>query len=42
MKAGKQKQIQFTDAINEITKLLGEKNLDTYTLKDQFSEVDED
>ncbi len=44
MAAGKQKQIKFDNAIAEVTKLLGTKNLDTYTLKDQMgkTEVDED
>jgi histidyl-tRNA synthetase len=42
MAAGKQKQIPFEQAIPEVTKLLGEKNLDTYTLRDQLGEVDED
>ena len=38
MKAGKQKQIKFEKAIQEIIKLLGEDNLDTYTLKDHLGE----
>lgn len=36
MRAGKQKQIAFKDALPTIKKLLGEKNLDTYSLKDQM------
>lgn len=43
MRAGKQKQIPFEDAVKTIKKNLGEKNLDTYSLKDQLGEqVDED
>jgi histidyl-tRNA synthetase len=42
MAAGKQKEIKFKDALPTITKLLGEKNLDTYTLRDQMGETDED
>ena len=42
MKAGKQEEIKFKDAIPKILKLIGEDNLDTYTLRDQFVEVDED
>lgn len=42
MAAGKQKEIKYKDALPQITKLLGEKNLDTYTLKDQMGEADED
>ncbi len=42
MAAGKQKQIKFKDAIPMVTKLLGERNLDKYTLRDQFPDVDED
>ena len=34
MKAGKQKQIAFEDALPTIKKLLGAKNLDTYSLND--------
>lgn len=41
MAAGKQKQIPFVDAIPTILKQIGEKNLDTYTLRDKF-DVDED
>jgi len=36
MHAGKQKQIAFKDTLPTIKKLLGEKNLDTYSLKDQM------
>lgn len=42
MAAGKQKQIAFKDVIPTLVKLLGEKNLDTYTLRDQFKDTDED
>ncbi len=42
MEAGKQQEIKFKDAIPTILKLIGEENLDTYTLRDQFVEVDED
>jgi len=44
MKAGKQKQIAFKQVVPMIKKLLGERNLDTYTLKDQLGpgEVDDD
>ena len=38
MAAGKQKQIKFSEAIPQIIKLLGEKNLDTYTEKDRFED----
>ncbi len=38
MAAGKQKQIPFKDALKTIRKLIGEKNLDTYTLKDRMGE----
>ena len=41
MAAGKQKQIGFDEAILTVIKMLGEKNLDKYTLKDKF-EIDED
>lgn len=42
MKAGKQKQIPFGKAIPTIIKLLGEKNLDTYTMKDQLGAGESD
>lgn len=44
MRAGKQKQIPFKDAVSTVKKLLGEKNLDKYTLKDHLGaqEIDED
>lgn len=42
MKAGKQKQIKFEQAIPQVIKLLGEKNLDTYVLRDQLGETDDD
>ncbi len=38
MKAGKQKQIKYKDAIPQVIKLLGADNLDTYTLKDHLGE----
>ncbi len=41
MKAGKQKQIKFAQAIPMLLKLLGEDNLDAYTDRDQFP-TDED
>ena len=44
MKAGKQRQIGFDEAIPEIIKMLGKDNLDTYILRDHMGkgEVDED
>ncbi|MBI3332152.1 histidine--tRNA ligase [Candidatus Peregrinibacteria bacterium] len=42
MKAGKQKQMKYEQAIPEVIKLLGQENLDTYVLKDQMGETDED
>jgi len=42
MAAGKQKQIKFDDAVETVTQLLVEKNLDTYSLKDALGDVDED
>ena len=43
MAAGKQKQIPFKKAIPEIIKLIGEKNLDTYVLRDYIGDsADED
>ncbi len=42
MQAGKQKQIKYDDAVKMVTKLLGEKNLDTYTIKDQMGDSDDD
>ena len=42
MQAGKQKQIPFDEALPTIVKLLGEKNLDTYSLKYYLGENDED
>jgi histidyl-tRNA synthetase len=41
MAAGKQKQIKFKDAISEVVKLLGEKNLDKYTLHDHLGNLDQ-
>jgi histidyl-tRNA synthetase len=38
MKAGKQKQIKFKDALPTIKKLLGEKNLDTYSITDKLGQ----
>ncbi len=42
MAAGKQKEIKFAEAIPKIIELLGKEKLDTYTLRDQFPEQDED
>lgn len=43
MAAGKQKQIPLDTAIPEIIKRIGEKNLDTYTIKDHIGDTtDED
>jgi histidyl-tRNA synthetase len=42
MKAGKQKQIKYDDAIPMIIDLIGKKNLDKYNIKDAFGAVDED
>ncbi|OGJ83436.1 histidine--tRNA ligase [Candidatus Peribacteria bacterium RIFOXYC2_FULL_58_10] len=42
MKAGKQKEISYAQAIPTIVKLLGEQALDTYTIRDQIGDVDED
>lgn len=41
MKAGKQKQVTFGEAIPKVIELLGAKNLDTYTMKDHFTKNDE-
>lgn len=38
MAAGKQRSIAFQDAVEEVLKLLGSDNLDTYTLRDHFDE----
>lgn len=38
MAAGKQKAIKFEKAVEEVLKLLGSENLDTYTLRDHFDE----
>ncbi|MEK7563214.1 MAG: His/Gly/Thr/Pro-type tRNA ligase C-terminal domain-containing protein, partial [Patescibacteria group bacterium] len=38
MAAGKQRSIKFEDAVDEVLKLLGSENLDTYTLRDHFDE----
>jgi histidyl-tRNA synthetase len=38
MKAGKQKQMAYKDAVPEIIKLLGKENLDTYVLRDHVNE----
>ena len=40
MKAGKQKQIPFEQAIPTIIKMLGDTNLDTYTIHDRFGDED--
>jgi histidyl-tRNA synthetase len=42
MKAGKQKEIPMDGAIETVIKLIGKKNLDKYTLKDQIGDIDED
>ena len=42
MAAGKQQQIPFDEAIPRVIELLGAKNLDTYTIRDQMGEGDED
>ena len=42
MRAGKQKEIALQDAITTVIKLLGKDNLDTYTMRDQIGETDED
>lgn len=42
MEAGKQKEMPFEEAIPKIIELLGEEHLDTYTMRDQFADVDED
>jgi len=42
MEAGKQEEIKYEEALPKIIGLIGEENLDTYTLRDQFVEVDED
>ncbi len=42
MRAGKQKQIPFDKALPTIKKLIGESNLDTYTLKDKLGDADDD
>jgi histidyl-tRNA synthetase len=38
MKAGKQKEMKFDEVVPMVKKLLGEKNLDTYTLKDKMGD----
>lgn len=42
MKAGKQKQIPFKDALPTVKDLIGKKNLDTYSLKDHLGKMDID
>ncbi len=42
MAAGKQKQIPFEKAVPEIIKLLGQENLDTYSIRDGMGEQDHD
>jgi histidyl-tRNA synthetase len=37
MAAGKQQEVPFEGIIEKVIELLGEKNLDTYTIRDQFS-----
>ncbi len=41
MQAGKQKQIPYEQAIPEVIRLLGEKNLDTYEIRDQMGQMEE-
>lgn len=42
MKAGKQRQLKYEEAIPEIIAQMGKENLDKYVLKDKMGEVDED
>lgn len=42
MAAGKQQAIKFKDAVSKVVKLLGEENLDTYSLKDHMGDVEVD
>jgi histidyl-tRNA synthetase len=42
MKAGKQRQMSFDEAIPEVIMLLGKDNLDKYVLRDKIGEVDDD
>ncbi|TSC79043.1 MAG: histidyl-tRNA synthetase [Candidatus Peregrinibacteria bacterium Gr01-1014_25] len=42
MKAGKQKEMPFDEALPAVVELIGKKNLDRYVLKDGFGAVDED
>jgi histidyl-tRNA synthetase len=42
MKAGKQKEIDFNQAIPQLLKLLGMQNLDTYSIKDHMTSADQD
>ncbi len=41
MKAGKQKQMKYEEAIPEILKLLGNDNLDTYVLRDHLGKYED-
>ena len=38
MKAGKQEEIPFEDAVSEVVKLLGKDNLDIYSIKDRLGD----
>lgn len=42
MRAGKQKEMDFDQAIPTVLEAIGKKNLDRYVLKDHLGEVDED
>jgi len=42
MQAGKQKQMKFDEAIPQVIKMLGEKNLDTYVLRDHLGDATDD
>jgi histidyl-tRNA synthetase len=42
MAAGKQKEIDFSQAVPQIVKRLGVENLDTYAIRDHFPDVDSD
>ena len=42
MKKGQQQEVPFDGIVDHVIKLLGEKNLDTYTLRDQFAGATDD
>jgi len=42
MKVGRQNSIPFEKAVSEVVKLLGEKNLDTYSIKDKLGKFKQD